>query len=482
MIKTLRVLVCSLALAGAASSQDPQTRGTIDNEQQRYQRMFELQRQRLGVEANQWPRFRETLTEIEAFLEAYRQANADLYNAENDWAGAGFYVFFEPPSYGTPEQYQAERQRTLGLLENWQGRGFFELTADLASIEGVVSPPRQPEQPPELALGSIRELARAQHARLHVAGERGDDADRVRAFVELLATHRTIAWSGELMEFIVALDGAQESCKHLLASLMRDPPSDERWLVDADHAIEERLQDGWPPSDALLAAIRDAHLEFLQLTYSDDGHGGGSFLVEEYDQQPWLLGNAIDDYDGPFADRPAAVAWLERHCKLLQPCAQASGQDFVDAEQAVQTHANPVGPSIPMAIDVTPVSLHVIMEWREFQVWSAGTRVVLTIERHRRANGGAVPQSLEQLGDLLPKELRHDPLSGEPWLYLPTPVTTTEYGLDLLPDAHAWPYQLWSRALPGHKQATNRNNERGVDLPRGLLITLPAQAAQYDEP
>jgi|GEM_PF-4528521 len=115
---------------------------TVDYEQQRHDRMLELQRQELGATSNQWPRFRELMDEIKPFLDAARKEDAALWDDDNDWAGCGFSIYSYVPDGGTHAQYQGELARVLDRLDAWRHRHFFELTAALAQLEGVMPPPR----------------------------------------------------------------------------------------------------------------------------------------------------------------------------------------------------------------------------------------------------------------------------------------------------------------------------------------------------
>jgi hypothetical protein len=103
--------------------------------------------------------------------------------------------------------------------------------------------------------------------------------------------------------------------------------------------------------------------------------------------------------------------------------------------------------------------------------------VLLAIERHRLRHG-AIPQTLEALGDLLPESLRTDPFTGQPWDYQPTPMTTRANGEPLEPNDTVWPYTLASRPLPG----TTPQRPSEHDPYEGILITTPVEGNSLDEP
>lgn len=479
MNSRLLITIACVALSTTGYAQE-QAEPTIavDYEQQRHDRMLELHRQELGVTTNQWPQFLALRDEIKLFLDEEREIRATLYNIENDYAGSSFYVYLYVPDGGTRAQYEEELARVLEALDAWRHRRFFELTAELARLEGIVSPPHVLGEPLPLPVSDIRELARVQLTRLYAAADRGDDSDRLSAFAEVIGMYQTIAWTGDILSWIVSMGGVEDACEHVLKAHLRNPANDDRWLSDADAIIHRHAQDQWVATDALLDSLRGGSMDFIQRTYTDDGAGSGVFLPERYDQLWVLFDSALNKNDGPFDSRHVAADWFNMYHELLNALAHAKGQAYLDAELAIREHIESVGPRVPAAVDLGRTYIKSIHALRKFEIRVAGTRVVLAIERYRLANDGAVPASLEELGELLPASLRTDPLSGEPWVYRPTPTTTSEFGRDLLPGAKAWPYQLWSRALPGIEQAT----EWSSDPKNGILITVPLQAPQYDAP
>lgn len=469
--------IACLSLSFAACAQEgAKPTITVDFEQQRHDRMLDLHRQELGVTTNQWSRFRDLLDEIAPFLDAARKEDSALWNDENEFAGAGHSIHFHMPTAELPAEYNHELARVVARLDAWRHRRFFELTAELARIEGVVPPPDVRGEPSHVKLTDLRALHRVQRTRMHVAADRDDDDDRLAAFSEILATNRTIVWFGGMVDWLVAESGVRQACEYLLAAHLRHPVTDGAWLDAADAMLARDAHERWLPSLALVEAIHESHLDTLQRTYTDDGTGDGVFLPDRYNEEFAFFKNALADYNGPFATRGEASTWLEHYVELLRSVSTATGQDYLEAEAAMLASAKSAGPRVPSAIDLDySRMMHVL---RKFEIRVAGTRVVLAIERYRLANDGAIPDSLDELGDLLPESLRTDPLSGEPWVYHAYPTSITEFGRDLLPGAKAWPYQLWSRALPGIEQAT----EWSSDPKNGVLITVPLQAPQYDAP
>lgn len=473
------IAIACLSLSFTACAQE-EAKPTIavDYEQLRHDRMLELQRQELGVTTNQWPRFRKLMDEITPFLDEERDTRADVSRIDinNDWAGWGMDPSLWEPKFGPRSHHEAEFARVLSVLDAWRHRRFFELTAALAQLEGVVHPPDVHGQPSHVKLTDQRELARVQAARLHTAADRGDHDDRFAAFAELVVVNQTIAWFGGQIDWLVAEAGISAACEHLLKAHLRHPIGDDAWLADTDDVLARHAQERWLPNRALIASIHEDYLDHIQRTYTDDGTGDGVFLPGKYNEMFYFFENAIADFEGPFASRREATAWLEQHVELLHRVTTTTGQDYLEAEAAMLASAEAAGPRVPSAIDIDYSRM--IRVLRKFEIRVAGTRVVLAIERYRLANGGAIPDSLDELGDLLPESQRTDPLSGEPWVYHAYPTSITEFGRDLLPGAKAWPYQLWSRALPGNEQATKWSS----DPKNGVLITVPLQAPQYDAP
>jgi hypothetical protein len=178
-----------------------------------------------------------------------------------------------------------------------------------------------------------------------------------------------------------------------------------------------------------------------------------------------------------FIDRTAATEWINDAYDLADAAAAATGGAAPSADAALAAHYAAADWRNPAhTINVEPMRLIEIARRRDIQI--AGARVVLAIERYRLAHDGNAPQSLADLGDLLPDHLRTDPFTEQPWDYQPTPITTGWNNQPLTAHQVARPYTLSSRAMPGLA---------GVQPPfpshpnHGVQITMPVEKASLDE-
>ena len=155
--------------------------------------------------------------------------------------------------------------------------------------------------------------------------------------------------------------------------------------------------------------------------------------------------------------------------------AQATGQDMLAADVRLAGHLatadwrNPVGEAM-----LDPSRSNDIMRRSAIEV--PGTRVMLAIERYRIRNNRRVPQSLDDLGDLLPEELRRDPVTEQEWVYAPTPTTVGWNRRPLDQDQEAWPYTLRSRPLVTHPPSKSTFREGAID---GTQIATPMYLPDY---
>jgi hypothetical protein len=180
-----------------------------------------------------------------------------------------------------------------------------------------------------------------------------------------------------------------------------------------------------------------------------------------------------------YMGRRATTIWFDGMFERMIAAADASSADAPTLDAEVSRYWDTADWRNPVAQGSAFQFGTARLVERRRRIQAAGTRVLLAVERYRLYHG-AVPTSLDDLGDLLPEALRTDPYTGQPWQYDPTPTTTTADGAPLLPGNHAWPYTLRSQSLPGF--TPNPPEDRGLDPRSGVLITTPIQGPRYDTP
>lgn len=494
------ILVALEAFAGATA------RPTIANDygRQLHDLVLEQQRARLGPEAadglNQRPAFVSVMQAVREANEWLREHADELTEQDegredaydDPWRYLSLDIIYAVPDEGTPEQFERGRQRAIDALQEWERRGVFDRSAELVDMHLVARAPGEGPMVDFLLpyLGVGRQLARAQAARARLAAEAGDLDTLYSALEETYVLGRQIAGQGLLIDWLVgaALHGLGR--RMLLDNLLLYPVDDEAWLERVDAMIQREAIDRYPPIGDSLRGERLFAADFTQRCYTDNGKGNGRFIpvlyAKQIGQDPPDAGTLLTPFGDSrfsnmhgrlFLDRRELDAWIDRAHELAHASAEATGANAIAADNAFRAHVTSGDDWRNPASNFIPSFRRTIVTARGMRIEAAGTRVVLAIERYRLRNGGAIPRALDQLGDLLPDDLRADPFTAEPWDYQPTPVAETDDGDPLLPGAHAWPFTLESKPLAGGQSSSSYRHAHN-----GLLITEPIQGPQYYEP
>lgn len=490
IVLLLAVILASVELFAALKA----TPGvTTDYGQRIHDRTLERQRATRGEGPNQWPRFAEILDKVEEGRnhldrqnEAYQPAANDPFPVIDFWIIRGPYD--DPAAYGMADladRYARARQRGIDVFNHWRDIGVFDASADLPSLQRLAMPDITApgvEYPLE-QLGLARNLTRAQVARMRLAAEADDPAERRIALEEGLALARIMADSGTLLGWLTGstLDALAVECFLSDAHLF---PLDAATLAAADAAIERELIDHFPTLADIMANERDAALDHVQRVYTARGrfiplaHARLCYTYDLSDAPEELLPlgdtRLSNVHSRLFIDRDAATAWINEAYDLAAAAATAIGADATAADTALAAHYSaPTWHNPARDIGLEPSQTIQIARRRTIHV--AGWRVMLAIERYRLAHDGAVPQTLADLGDLLPDHLRTDPFTGQPWHYEPTPPPPATAGWNNQPlgdHETTRPYTLASRPLPGFETATppfpNHPNT-------GVRLTMPIE-------
>ena len=454
-----------------------------------HDRMLERQRAIFGDGPNEYPRLEAPMTEAYAAYEWVRSQDAERqYDRDDPWPDPGFDMLLGNAKEGNleyndglAEYYEDARTRAIAALYHWRDAGLFDRAAEIAKMERVAVPPSDGPVLEMLLpyLGAARRLNLAQAARLRMAAEAGDDAQAITAFEESLAMSRLTANQGYLICWLVGISMHDLAYEQLTAAIMLHPPTDERWLIAADAAIEREAGDRFPKLADVLENERLATADIVQRSYTK----GGRFIplaharlihygeLSSAAQRMVAFGNTrLSNITGRlYIDRDATDAWLDRALELDLAAANATGPDAIAAEREAKAFAqtatarNPIG---GIGHDIS----NSLRSDRARRIRASGTRVQLAIERYRLRHGGAIPQTLDELGQLLPESLRTDPVMLAPWVYEPTPVTIDWQGTPLGQFQRPWPYTLRSAAFPGFEGQVPPIEDHPS---YGLLITRP---------
>jgi hypothetical protein len=464
-----------------------------------HDRTLERQRAAHGPGPNQHPAYQAAMDEV-------RQANAwlaqqsaaapsDPDDPPNPWTFVSLDLIYTVPTEGTPEQFEAAQRQAEAALAEWERRGVFERSAEVAALTRLARPPSDDAMFEILLpnLGTARVLARAQAARARLASRAGDRQTLAIAIEQTLTLGRQVADLGLLIDWLVGVAVQALGRAMLLDNLLLHPVDDDAWLARLDAVVERELVERLPPLERVIDNERLYSADVVQRVFTDDGRGNGRFIplrfAEMMGEDPAGASTPLTPFGATafsniharlFLDRADAMDWINGSYDLLAEAGRARGEDAMAADQRVRDYYAAADWRNPMAMNVAHMTSTLSVE-RTNRVHAAGTRVVLAIERYRLRHGGAVPHTLGELGDLLPAELMNDPYTGQAWDYEPTPVAADVYGDPLPPGSHVWPYTLKSRAVPGHGDHTDRHRP-GLDANCGVLITTPIEGPQYDEP
>ena len=479
---SMRTLLVLLILTLPAFSQEASVGdGVAVGTRRSYaQRLFDealaAQRVVMGHAPNEWPAFEDAKARLEPLLERSASADRAAMRAEpeSEAAGLGMTTIYMVASYGSQRDYEAERDRALAMLEELREAGLFDITAELPSI--AVAMPELQDKPLDFTAQSFaskaRALMRIQLARMRVAG--GDDAERLAALHETMALGRQVAWHGSVLDWLVGRAMVQAVASEFLLSLLLHPPADDNTLARAEAII---ALEGVQRSPGIEFAVLTSRLpirDMIERTHDADGRFVRNDIAEvalARVEDGWFEKATFEE---PFADRVVTAAWFDALHEHILNAATATGAGAIEAfDTAKAFYEAPV--NSPLAAVATPPTLVLVEQSTGVEL--AGARVVIAIERYRLRHG-ALPNMLDDLGDLLPEELRTDPLTGTPWVYEPRPMTLDIESQPLEEGSIAWPYSLRSAPLPGVEPAIHlRTNPKG-----GVPITRSIQAPQYDRP
>lgn len=354
---------------------------------------------------------------------------------------------------------EAERDRAMATYRALREAGVFDLSQKLAAV-GKAYRPLPPETRMLIGLllpevGTIRFLAAAQRLRIHVEPA---SPDRWRecgtATVETLQTARLLSWQGTVIDRIVACETSQRVLSTLAFSLREHHTWDDPGLATLDAQLMA-ASTGWAPFEFSIRGDRLIVLDLLHQVHDEDGAFLPERMVElqlgrEGQRTREDFANA---YRGP---KQESIDWYDRMTGAGIRSASATGPDIrqnqfeywilLGERDWLTDQAD--GRRLVMET-VLVDSLSVLKKERRYRIILAGTRVVLAIERHRLAHGQP-PETLEELGDMLPDGLQVDPVTEQPWDY-----ERTDAG-----------YTLASRALSGHEA----NEEADPDPLAGVQI------------
>ncbi len=237
----------------------------------------ELARQRQKMPAgapDNWGLISEIAEKLSAAREAVAQRHPDVAPDAFD-----FTFLYTPDAKPYRDSFTAEQARQIcrEWLEEFRAAGGFDDLAKLPEIAFAARPYAQ-DTPLVLILlpelGHARQLARMNAARMKLASDAGDEATRLAAFEQMLASARVIGAQLALIDNLVAVAINALAASELRREIIERPLS-ERAALDLLAAMDRH------PLPSVAGAFdgeRYMTLDMIQRTYSDNGRGDGRFL------------------------------------------------------------------------------------------------------------------------------------------------------------------------------------------------------------
>lgn len=318
-------------------------------------------------------------------------------------------------------------------------------------------------------LGSLRQFARANAARYHLAVMRGDMTEAVQAFETGLAMGRFLTQQGILIDRLV---GTAITTLHTSAMMETiDKIPDDGTLAKLMAAIDRQCV--VPPITLSIETERRSVLDTIQWTFTDTGNGNGYLSMQRLAMVQSLAGNRMPqgqvflslvtanrkdttEATNRYFDEMVKYAELPRPARLksaFQPDneVQTLSQRYLMLKILLPALGTAVNTNDRLTMDIQ------------------GTRLMLAIERWRRGHGGEPPAKLDDLVPSMLHQLPVDPITGQNFGYKVLPAGSDyagrrylvyTFGNDGVDDGGV--QEPDSPAVPGARFSTiNRTGGRG---------------------
>lgn len=389
------------------------------------------QREHAGALGESWPDQWEELRSILLFLGVAEQRYAPSEGKPADLS-----------ALWTPGISTHRRTAAMQRLDNIRNAEMFDATARLIAIDLAARPGLESTLYRQLTMMDPRRdlvgnIIAAQRARMHAATGDVDDArERLAALTESLALLRVYSWQGTVLDHRIASTLGTDFLVSWNNTVVDQPIADDQWLRGGD-AVLAAANGRWAPLVHAIEGERFVLMHALRPMHSHTGR----FLPESEPRERMLGSDAQERarlYRGPLRD---SELWLERFITAATAAAGSSGNSVRTSDAALDevydefaALGGAPGAKWPALKEVLHDIRIPIAEARIVRITLAGARVVLAIERYRLSHGQP-PETLDELGDLLPDGLGVDPVTEQPWDYGRTDSS----------------YTLVSRELPGYE-------------------------------
>ena len=339
---------------------------------------------------------------------------------------------------------ESELSKLNIALKQMESNGVFNLLAQAAACQNAVKPPMRSDTGPLIfallpEVRDLRLLAKARIASMHIAIAKGNNAEAIDAFDQVLYMAKALTYQPTFIEQLVGQYIALDACKRL-RNAIKDRDIDQLTLSRFLESSRRHLPLG--PLSMNFESERLSLLDTIQYTFSDNGYGNGRLLFSQFDDvgimnMASLSNPSSSPYGGRksfppitnaagivFADRIETTAIVDRYYKALINRSKMSRRQRMvipfDESQYMQLdwrHPIPkfMLPALSAAINKRDVA--------DCQI--AGTILMLAIEEYRAANGQC-PTTLDFLVPEFLQEIPNDPFSARGFVYRVTTNSQAE--------------------------------------------------------
>lgn len=386
---------------------------------------------------NAWPIYREAFAACRDVAHNHAQ---EIGRREAERGSAPAYsdasrLLFGPPD---PDRWRLEAEELRRLEEC----GVFALLERAASIGRAVSaaPHPDPEFGNVMVFGLLdADLGGARHAfdalacRMRLAFLAGDWEAHARALDAGLAAARALATQGVAVQHRAALRGMTTLLDELQYELTEGPiDADTLSRLSTILAARADWLDGY---DLVVEVDRLVMLDAVQRWYTDHGFGVGFAALSRIPGmaassmagvsevtpagEPSLLDRLANLRSVSMPTRRRTARSIEEWSQALRGIDDAPPHRRLDELNRIEQAFQPLLAgnevlSLMVSSDHEKGLAEALEAIRRIRV----VRIMLAIERHARAHGGALPRSLDDLVDLDDPALLIDPLAGGRFLYL----------------------------------------------------------------
>lgn len=374
---------------------------------------------------------------------------------------------------GDLEDFQKRRQVALDTLNLYREIGVFDALKAAGSKRMFVRPKPTgrfidlllPE------LGAIRDMARANAARMRIARESKDAGEFVAAFEQNMAMGRMFSREPILISQLVGYAIVSLAASELADAVVSGdiPPGALEALAAAIDRSTPMQPISWGIDGELLCT-----LDTIQWTHTDDGKGSGRRIATEMHQlESMTTGQGSGSGSSPLYNLSALVypskAELVRETnryydRVRQYAAMSAAQRRATKARSPDLESASMKWNYSLLKTVLPAFGNAIDRYDLVRTEIAGMRTMIAIERYIAAHG-APPQSLEMLAPAFLTSLPQDAFAED---------GKFKYRVLSSPDAQGRKYLLYSIGRDG-------KDDGGVtDLPPSRTQPLQHQPSDVD--